>query len=60
MYNRIAEQLGHHSRQCKCANSIIKVDENCSIEIEAEYNIANPFQYLLKQKGYVKKGIHEV
>jgi hypothetical protein len=43
MYNRIAVQLGHHSRQCKCANSIIKVDENCSIEFEAEYNIVNPF-----------------
>jgi hypothetical protein len=43
MHNRIAVQLGHHSRQCKCANSIIKVDENCSIEFEAEYNIVNSF-----------------
>jgi hypothetical protein len=31
MYDRIAVQLGYYSRQCKCTNSIIKVNENCSI-----------------------------
>jgi hypothetical protein len=56
MYNRIAVQLGYHSRQCKCANSMIKVDENCSVEFEGEDNIVNPFLIPFKTKTIHQDG----